>query len=396
MKHPLAISGLGLVTPLERPGQTTFQAIASGCDVVDRGIVEESALSGMLGLCGPVPGRAGAFLSDPTLDKSLRLGYLVALQAIRRAGWDAAVLADPQTALFVGTSKGPVLTWMRTYEHFLAYDQMDEAAARQIVLGPGTLGATLACELNIGGPVHTSVAACSSGMHALHWAARAIDQGACRRALVVAADASAHPLFESSFARLGVLAKPGPDGHRRCRPLSRPYRADRGGFVLSEGAAAVALEPAEGCSGTLQVLDTWAGGDGTSLVALDPTTASLRHGLQTLANRAGSAIDFVHAHATGTSHDQHEWEGIQAVLPKARLDMEEGAEDAMGGAWVFSHKRYLGHSLGAAGLIGVVLSAACHRARRTLGGRPIQAESTSVTISQGFGGHIGMALLQGT
>src|SRR5208283_3187056 len=110
----------------------------------------------------------------------------------------------------------------------------------------------------------TISSACSSGLHALLRAAMAIESGEIRRALVVGVEASVHPLFISSFKRLGVLA---PEGHG-CRPFDHHRR----GFVVSEAAAAVCLESRQNPVGRPIVrIDRWAaGGDGTHLTAGDP------------------------------------------------------------------------------------------------------------------------------
>ena len=91
---------------------------------------------------------------------------------------------------------------------------------------------------------------------------------------------------------------------------------------------------------------------------------------------------FVHAHATGTAHDAYELRAIRAACGNQ--------------ADVFSHKGWLGHSLGAAGLVSVVLSAQCHARGQTLTGVPVPPGSASLTIAQGFGGHVAIVRLRGT
>jgi 3-oxoacyl-[acyl-carrier-protein] synthase II len=215
----------------------------------------------------------------------------------------------------------------------------------------------------------------------LHAAAQALWRGECRRALVVAADASLHPLFEASFARLGVLAPADPQGIRRCTPFAPEGR----GFFLSEAGAAVVLENAKGKTQNpkraMALLEaTWIGGDGTGLVAMDEHAETLRRGLVACLPPLPPA--FVHAHATGTTHDAYELQAIRAICG--------------GRPEVFSHKAALGHSLGAAGLVGVVLSAQCHARCQTLTGLPVPPGSASLTIAQGFGGHVAVVRLRGS
>jgi len=359
----LFVTGRSLLTPLDAPGQSTLHAILAGRSLADRGIIDECFLV--------APGTPiAATLANPQLDKSIRMALLVAHRAIAAANWTDAALHDSETALFAGTSKGPILSWLAAADQLSATGHIHPDLARQIAGGPGIMAETVARTLGITGQTHTSVAACSSGMHALHRAARAVSTGECRRAIVVASDASIHTLFEASFARLGVLAPPDADGHRRCRP----FDAEGRGFFLTEAAAAMVLETTPRV-GSIELEQTWIGADATHLLAIDPAARALSRGLR-LALK--TPVSFIHAHATGTSHDAHELGAIGALAA---------------GAPVVSHKRWLGHSLGAAGLAGVVLSADCHAAGLTLDGQRIVRPARSLSISQGFGGHIGLAVL---
>jgi len=357
MRSPLAITGCTLLTPLDgvrasddRP-LDTWEAIRRGRRVE-----------------GPRSAVAGEFLAGPPAwDRSIRLACCAAQRVISQPP------SSQETALFCGTSKGPAGTLLGLLESLTPDEMPTLEAAQQVMLGVGAMGAILGDYLGIR-RVHTSVAACASGVFALHQAAQAIWRGEIARAVVIAADASLHPLFEGSFARLGVLAPLDEDGNRRCDPFAEEGR----GFFLSEAAAAVVLE-AEPTNAPLGFLEsTWLGGDGAHLIAADPRADSLRRGLA--ASIADANPAFIHAHAPGTAHDAHELAAIRAV-----------AGDA---PHVFSSKRYLGHSLGAAGLVSVALSALCHHHRQTLAGEPIPDRSTSLTIAQGFGGHLGIVRLR--
>ena len=358
LKFPLAITAGELLTPLDGPRAAggTWEAIRAGRRVERHNAVDDSLLEG-----------------EPWLDRSLRLGLAVARRALAGTGTD-------DMRLFCGTSKGPMGVMLESCARLRRGEPIMPEQALQVALGSGALGALLGERLGLPAG-NTFVAACSSGMHALHAAAQALWRGECRRALVVAADASLQPLFEASFARLGVLAPADQQGVRRCRPFAPEGR----GFFLSEAGAAVVLENAQlqtaRAKPALALLEaSWIGGDGTGLVAMDETTATLRQGLAACLPPLPPA--FVHAHATGTSHDAYELAAIRAVC---------GAE-----VEVFSHKGWLGHSLGAAGLVSVVLSAQCHARGETLTGTAVASGSTSLTVAQGFGGHVAVARLRGS
>lgn len=310
----------------------------------------------------------------PRDDRSVRLALQAAAEALD-GHWTDAVLQDSSTGLFVGTSKGPIGSWLAACAGLRAGGTMERQLAAQIAGGVGNVAGALRDLLGMRGMVHTSIAACASGLFALHRAAWALASEECDRALVVASDASLHPLFEASFATMGVLAPLESDGRRYCRPFDPRGR----GFFLSEGAAAVLLERPSVSRREVMLDRIWVGADGTHLLAIDPATQSLRYGLAQAAG--GGAVAFVHAHATGTAHDQHELAAIRGVLGDA--------------PHVFSSKGSLGHTLGAAGLISLVLSVRAHHNARTPDGAQVPAGGRSVTVAQGFGGHIALAALRG-
>lgn len=316
------ISGRGLATPLGTTAEETWDNMLAGGYLLDHATVP--------------------------LDRSAdgtRVGQLalrVLLEAIMSAGWGEGEIQSDQTALLVGTSKGPIEAWL---------------ANSSTMAGPHGFGlATLAGELTNalrfgGGPKMTQSAACASGLLALVRAAMMIESGKVRRAVVVAVESSLHPLFLGSFQRLGVLAKPG----EGCRPFDRR----RDGFLMSEAAAAICLEGVE-----LQprprpgiYIDRYAvGGAGGHLTAGDPTGALWRHLLHRVI--AGRPFDLIHAHATGTLvNDPIELAAIEHVLKDPAT---------AGRPNVYSHKGALGHSLGSAGVVAIVLNCLMHESHTVL------------------------------
>lgn len=322
---PAYITGLGLITPLGRGVEETWRALLAGEFIRDHARIGESHL------------RDTGFQAVRTPANSSRVSFLganAAHQAIQQSGWTGQTLDDPGTCLVVGTSKGPIESWI---------DANAESSAR--AKGPchgwglSELAADIACEIGLGSGYRTTLsAACASGLHALIHAAMLLRTGGARRAIVVAAEASVHPLFLGSFNRLGVLAREGAG--------CRPFDINRTGFLMSEAAAAVCLETDES-NRILAAVDRFAlGADATHLTGGDPQGKTMRRLLSdAIADRP---VDLVHAHATGTElHDPIELAAIESVTST--------------GPAIYSHKGALGHSLGAAGLVSIVLSCMAHR-----------------------------------
>jgi len=218
-------------------------------------------------------------------------------------------------------------------------------------------------------PRLTLSAACASGLHALIRGAMMIQSGEVTRVLVVAAEASAHPLFLGSFRRLGVLP---PEG-----VPCRPFDQNRQGFLMSDAAAAVCLEAvtsdADPTASPIAAIERFAmAGDAKHITAGDPTGAVMRHLLRAvLGNRP---VDLIHAHGTGTAlNDEIELSAIEHVLACDRPTTNSTSDNPCyvkfnpggraGGSQVavYSHKGAMGHSLGASGLVSVVLNCVAHR-----------------------------------
>lgn len=273
----------------------------------------------------------GAFLTDHA-----RCGPSAANLARRVAGRVATGRVARDAAVVVGTSKGSVAGWL---------DPAGDVARRS--LGLADIAVAVAETCGLGGPRLTVSAACASGLHALIRGAMMIRSGEARQVLVVAAEASVHPLFVGSFQRLGVLASAGAG----CRPFDRR----RDGFIMTDAAAAVLLEAtdtdaAEAPSDAAAVyLDRFAlAGDATHLTGGAGDARTLRHVLSCVID--GRPVDLVHAHGTGTRlNDEAELRAIEAALV-ARPNRPA----------LYSHKGALGHSLGAAGLVSVVLNCQSH------------------------------------
>jgi 3-oxoacyl-[acyl-carrier-protein] synthase II len=339
----IAIRGTELVTPLGVGVKANWRRLLAGesrtgrLDEVDLKSEISNLKSGISDLKSEMP------------DSSSRvhvLASLAAAEALHAAPTLRAALADDRTALVVATSRGPADDWISI---------SITATASAPSFGLSSVADYLARFIGHGcGPRLTLSGACASGLHALIRAALLIEHGDADRALVVGAESSLHPMFVESFRRLGVLAPPG----QRCRP----FDVNRCGFLCSEAAAAVVLEriaDSDLQSGDLY-LDRFAfAGDAGHLTGFDPAGATLRRVLAHVVD--GRPVDVIHAHGTGTeANDAAEAAAIDAVLSEVpRAVSSDGSTRRMPS--VYSHKGAIGHTVGAAGLVSVVLNAQMHR-----------------------------------
>jgi 3-oxoacyl-[acyl-carrier-protein] synthase II len=302
-----------------------------------------------------------------------------------------------RTALVIGTSKGPIEHWLTPPSHMA---ESPYIAGGLSPTGLGQIAEELGDELALCGPRLTISAACASGLIALIRAVMLIQNNEADRALVVAAEASVHPLFIGTFHRLGVLATSGVG--------CRPFDEHREGFLISEAAAAVwlqrgdhhPLETKETSPPIRLAIDGFSlGADATHLTGMDPSGRALR---QVIARAIGGGpVDLIHAHGTGTIlNDPVELAAINNAIA-AHAAVPE----------IYSHKGALGHSLGASGLVSVALNYLIHSqglvapnvktASPIPSGRLCIQQSIvhrqvkrSVAIAAGFGGAIAAVTLR--
>jgi 3-oxoacyl-[acyl-carrier-protein] synthase II len=315
------ITGTGLLTPLGTSVDRTWSAILDGRWINDHSRVPLDA-------AGDLP-------------RVSVLAIAAAREAIAAAEWDSHTPGSHDTALVVGTSKGPIDAWMTPLP---PRSHNAEPAGRLGMSMIASLADDLGRDLALGaGPRLTICAACASGLIALIRAAIMLRCGEASRAIVVAAESSLHPVFLGSFRRLGVLAPPG----ALCRPFSTPPT----GFLVSEAAAAVCLERRARSDRCLGLDGSAMGSDAANITSADPSGQTPIRLIRSAS--AGVAADMVHAHATGTDQDSAELRAIAAALGPT-IDPARALP-------VYSHKGAMGHSLGAAGLVAVVLNACAHR-----------------------------------
>jgi 3-oxoacyl-[acyl-carrier-protein] synthase II len=217
---------------------------------------------------------------------------------------------------------------------FMVPALMANAAAGHIAMAFGLMG-----------PNFCTVSACASGAHAIGEGYRMIRDGMLDLAIVGGSEAATLPLTVAAFAQMTALTKnPDPE------TASRPFDADRDGFVLSEGACALIMEPEDGARARgakvyAEVVGYGASDDAFHITAPDPKGSGAALAIRLALEDAGvepGALDYVNAHGTSTPlNDASETAALKAALG------EEAAHEVA----VSSTKSMTGHMLGAAGAV---------------------------------------------
>ncbi|MCA8995539.1 MAG: hypothetical protein KDA80_01075, partial [Planctomycetaceae bacterium] len=253
----IAITGLGLVTPLAGDAERTWKRLlagqTAGCWISpeDLGTTHPKLLKNICWFGAPVQGFHSA--------RSRLIAF--AEQATREAieGAKLTTRELEHAVCVIGTSK-PDLTAI-DHSGYPFQDVYPSSAAHHVA-------ALWNCQRGALAPV----AACATGLLSVHRAAELIREGVSPIAIAGSTDASLHPGLLASYQRLGVLAAPGDSPGSCCRPFDQ----NRDGFLVGEGAGILVLEDwAHARARGANVLAEWIVGrcvsDPTGLTLIDST-----------------------------------------------------------------------------------------------------------------------------
>jgi 3-oxoacyl-[acyl-carrier-protein] synthase II len=278
------------------------------------------------------------------LDRFTRLALVAAREAV--AEEDLTGCDPARVGVVIGTSAGGGETVERQHGVLLADGPTGVSPLLLPMHLPNMVAGQVAMEFGFRGPNLVVSTACASGATAI---GVACDLLAARRCDVVVAggvDALLTPLTMAGFARMGALS-------RRDDPAtaSRPFDADRDGFVAGEGAAVLVLRRAEdaradGRRVRARVVGYGASADAHHITNPDPEGRGVRAAVRAALADAGAVpadVDHVNAHGTSTQlNDLAEGRVLADLLPSRPL--------------VTSTKGVTGHMMGAAGAAEAVFT----------------------------------------
>ncbi|HYX43878.1 MAG TPA: beta-ketoacyl-ACP synthase II [Acidimicrobiales bacterium] len=354
-RRRVVVTGTGAVTPLGTDVDGTWEAMLAG-----RSGVAAIARFDPSGL--PVRFAAEVRGLDPAahfgvrdarrLDRFAQLGLVAARQALAQSGLDVSA-APERVGVVFGSGLGGVTTLAeqvgvladrgpKRVSPFLVPMMMANMVTGQIAIETGARG-----------PSSCPVTACAASATAIGEAADLIRLGRADAVVAGGAEAAVTPVCMAAFAQMKALSTRNDDP----AAASRPFDADRDGFVVGEGGGALVVEDLEhargrGATVLAEVLGYGATSDAHHLTAPDPAGAGAAAAMRAaLADAAlpAEAVDYVNAHGTSTPlNDRTEALAIREVLGT--------------GVAVSSTKSVTGHLLGAAGAVEAV---ACTRVLAT-------------------------------
>ncbi len=201
------------------------------------------------------------------------------------------------------------------------------------------------------GPNSNAVTACASGTTAIGEAVEIIKRGDADVMIAGGTEASITPSSVAGFSNMKALSFRNDEPEK----ASRPFDADRDGFVIGEGSGVLILEELEsackrGAKIYAEVLGYGTSGDAHHITQPDPGGAGAARAMAMAIGKAGinyDEMDYINAHGTSTPlNDKYETIGIKKVFKDHAYKM-----------MISSTKSMTGHLLGAAGGIEAIICA---------------------------------------
>ena len=348
----LAVTGWGAITPLGSDPASTWEAMVAGHSGID--LVGDSWATDLpVRIAGRVaPGFDEQLepLQRRRLDRCAQLALLAARQARRQAAPHLEGVDPGRVAVVIGTGIGGLSTleWQHTNLLQSGPGRVNPLTVPMLI--PNAAAGQVAIDLGLHGGAHTPVSACASGAEALLLAQLLLLDDRVDVVLAGGCEAPVNRLGLVGFAAMRALSSRNDAPTQACRPYGR----DRDGFVLSEGAGMLVLQRSGDLRSTAPAPLGWllacgSSSDGHHIVAPEPEGLQAARAIADALRRSGlqtADLSFVQAHATGTPIGD---------LAEARA-LRRGLGKAADGLPVTAPKGQLGHLLGAAGAVEMILA----------------------------------------
>jgi len=357
----VVVTGLGLVTPLADGVEDSWKRLLEGQS--GAGTITQFDASGLATTYACEvkrgDGSDATFNADKYMepkeqrkvDDFILFGVAAAQQAVEDSGWVADTPEKQnRTGVLIGSGIGGLKSIAETA--ILIKEKGPRRVSPFFI--PGALINLISGQVSIRygfkGPNHSVVTACSTGAHAIGDASRIIKYGSADVMIAGGAEAAICEIGIAGFnAARALSTKRGDDP----KAASRPYDADRDGFVMGEGAGIVVLEEyehakARGAKIYAEVLGYGMSGDAYHITAPSEDGEGGERSMRAALADAGlepKDLDYINAHGTSTMADTIELGAVERILG-----------DAASKVTMSSTKSMTGHLLGAAGAIEAIFA----------------------------------------
>lgn len=282
-------------------------------------------------------------------DRFTQFAVACTTQAVEQAYLDVNENNANRIGVVFGTAIGGLGTIHEGYETLYSKGPMRVSPLTGPMMLPDMASGQIAITFGVRGPNHCVISACATGNTALGEAAEVIRRGHADVMIAGSADAPITPFALAAFHRTGAMSTRNDDPQR----ASRPFDAQRDGFVFGEGAGAMILETLEhararGAKPLAEIIGYGSSADAFHISAPAEDGIGAVLSMQRALNDAGlrpEDVDYINAHGTSTPlNDVSETKAIKRVFGEHAHQVP-----------ISSTKSMTGHMMGAAGAVeGIV------------------------------------------
>ena len=349
----VVVTGLGVVASLGHNVNDFWAGIVAGKCGIDRvSLFDASNYSCQIG--AEVRGWDPAQHMDPKEvrrnDRYTHFGFCAAKQAIADAKLDMTKEDADRVGVIIGSGIGGMWTIENQHKVLLERGPRKVSPFMIPALISNMCGGLVAIELGARGPNFGVVSACSTATHAIGESLRMIRRGEADVMVCGGAEAAITPLAYAGFCSMKAMST----NNEAPQKSSRPFDANRDGFIMAEGSAILVIESLEhalarGAHIYAELAGYAATCDAYHITSPDPDGKGLSQSMiKSLAdaNLAPHQVDYINAHGTSTPYnDKFETIAIKKVFGDHARKVH-----------ISSTKSMTGHLLGAAGSIEAVIS----------------------------------------
>lgn len=350
MGRRVVVTGFGAVTPLGLNAEDTWRELLRGTSGI--GPITHFDASGFdVRIAAEVKGFNGEAVlgakNARRMDRYCQLAMCAGFEALSMSGLD--VKRDPErVGVLLGSGIGGMTTWEKQHAILIERgpDRVSPMLIPMMILNMAS--GNLATEIGAKGPCMSVVTACATASHCIGEAYHIIRRGDADAVICGGSEAAVTPVSVAGFTSMKALSTRNDEPTR----ASRPFDAERDGFVIAEGAGALVLEDydlarARGAECYAELVGYGLTADAFHMTQPAPEGEGARRSMQMALRSAGMApeqVDYINAHGTSTPYnDARETEACHAAFGDHARKLA-----------ISSTKSMTGHLLGAAGAVELI------------------------------------------
>ena len=353
MKNRVVVTGIGVVSPLGLDRHSTWENLVAGKSGVDQissfdtdGFRTTIAAEVKEFDAAQFVGRKEA----RRMDRFVQLGAVASLEAVQHAGLNITTENSTRVSVMISSGIGGIITLSEQVGVLGSRGPSRISPFLVPMMLPDMASGQVSIMLGAKGPNYSTVSACSSGADAIGQALEVLQQDDADVVLAGGAEAAICPIGVAGFNACQALSMRNDDP----AGASRPFDANRDGFVMGEGGAVIVMETLKsatdrGATPIVEIVGYGSTADANHITQPAPEGEGAARAMKIALKKAGLQADeigYVNAHGTSTPlNDKYETMAMKGVFDEEAYNVP-----------ISSTKSMTGHLLGASGALEAAIT----------------------------------------